>query len=274
MSAELADQLAFRIAALAAEWGLGWMVLAAVRWLGLLLTLPALAPSGVTLRMRVLLAILLAGLVLPVISRTPGPPPDGWLELAGLAVAEFLLGGAIGFGMRIVLGAAQLAGELIDHQAGLAISQVFHPAVEGGVTVSGQFLGWVAVVAFLLLPPMGGDLWLTAAMLELFETVPIGAIGSPGSPVDLLIVLTQQSLTLAVRVAAPVLGVMFLVTTAVSWLERNSAGVPAVPMFGSLRIAVCLAVILTTLPGMTSGLVDSFHVLLESVPGMVAGWEG
>lgn len=267
----MADEFAVRIAVLGAEWGLGWIALAALRWFGLLLLLPALAQSGVTLRMRVVLSLLLSMLVLPVISRTSALPPDGLIDLVGVAATELLMGAAIGLGVRLVLAAALLAGELIDHQAGLAISQVFHPALEGSVSVSGQFLSWVAVAVFLLLPPFGGDVGLVVAMLDLFEQVPVGSNGLPNSPVDLLIVLTQQSLMLAVRVAAPVLAVMSLITTAVMWLERTSAGIPVAPMTNSLRVAVCLAMIVLTAPDMASGMADSFLSLLESAAPLVVG---
>ena len=230
------------------------LLLAAVRWLGCLLWLPVLGAAGVTIRMRIALALLLSIVMLPAAilpagegaaGQTPGAVIAAWLAAA---CGEFVLGCMLGLGVRVLFSALAVAGELIDQQAGLVMRQVFDPLGAGEAGPTGGALAWLGVVALLGLPAAEGHLGLVETMLGHFTAVPVGSVaGVPAS--TLLVVLVEQSLRLALEVAAPVLAVMSLITLAVGWLGRSAPRLRAESLVAPVRAAVCVTILVATVPG-------------------------
>jgi len=261
------------------------VVLAGLRWFGMLLTLPMLSPA-LTLRLRVALSLVLAVVMLPALAGSHTTVLNllttrgrigglQWLVADGLrlllaGVAELGLGAALGLGVRVVLSGVQAAGELLDQQAGLAFAQVFHPGTSEDGTPLAQVLVLTAVAVFLLLAPFGGHLALTASMLELFESLPVATVLAPDPVVDLLMILGQQSILLALHLAAPLLAVMSLVTVATGWLGRSSPAVATGPVLAPVRIVTCLMILVVTMSGMTATLADRFQTLLDQAPGLLS----
>jgi flagellar biosynthetic protein FliR len=281
------------------------LALAMLRWLGLLLAAPILGPAGVTVRMRMVLAAALAAMTWPavaptgsaphvtvngtvaaenatdspprsaesssLVARPTGPRPmshPGGLRVVDLSTAclgELVIGLALGFGIRITLTGLSLAGELIDQQAGLGLAQVFDPASGGEATITGQSLLWTALAALLLLEPLGGHLLLAGAMLDVFEVLPVAAAVSLETLSGTLVALAQQSLVLALQVAAPLLAVMSLVTLASGWLARTTPQVQLQVIGIQLRGLVSLLVLALSASGMTRVAVERIVELMEGV---------
>lgn len=261
------------------------VLLAALRWFGMSLTLP-LVSQLLTLRVRLALAVVLGVASLPLLSASHGDAmellagvTDGADARAGLiacglrllaaGLIELGIGAAVGLGARLVLCGVQAAGELIDHQAGLAFAQVFHPGTEEEATPLGATLGLTAATAFLLLAPCGGDLALAASAFDLFEALPVGTATTPRPVLDLLVVLGQQSLLLALQVAAPVLAVMSLVTVAASWLGRTAPALSTGPVLVPVRIVTCLVILSLSLSGTAPVLAERFELLLDRTPALM-----
>jgi flagellar biosynthetic protein FliR len=225
------------------------LLLAGVRWLGCLMWMPGLAPAGVTIRMRVALAVLLSIVMLPAISNGSSDRifAATAVEWPGLAIGELAVGTVLGLGVRILFMALALAGELLDRQAGLAVRQVFDPGGDEDSGPIGVTLAWLGAAAVLLATPRGGPFPLVNTMLGQFVVIPLGSVaGAPGS--DLLIVLVQQSLCLAIEVAAPLLATMSLITLASGWLGRSAPRLRVDSLVTPVRVAVCLAILATTTP--------------------------
>lgn len=226
------------------------LLLASLRWLGCLLCLPGLGVAGVTVRMRIALALLLSIVMLPAVSVTGDgrAAVTSAVEWLGMSVGEFVIGCALGLGVRILFSALALAGELIDHQAGMAVRQVLDPSGEYGGPIGGA-LAWMGAAAILLTPPLGGHLTLVAAMLDQFREIPLGSVDRvPGS--TLMVVLVQQALSLAVDVAAPMLAAVSLVTLAAGWLGRSTPRLRVETLVAPVRVAVCLAILTIAAPGL------------------------
>lgn len=280
------------------------LALAMLRWLGLLLAAPILGPAGVTVRMRLVLATALAAMTWPAVvptgaaphvtvntlspgSATDSPPQSAessslvprhtgprlmphpgalrGIDLSTACLGEIMIGLALGFGVRITLTSLSLAGELIDHQAGLALAQVFDPMSDGAVTITGQSLLWTTLAVLLLLEPLGGHLLLAGAMLDVFEVLPVASAVSVETLSGMLVALVQQSLVLAVQVAAPLLAVMSLVTLATGWLARTTPEVQPLVIGIPLRGLVSLLVLALSASGMTRVAVERIVEWMEDI---------
>lgn len=274
------------------------LLLAAVRWCGFLWAAPLPGRGAVPLRARFGLALLMAVLVLPVLlrqSHDPKHPDDGMRQiekpvsqisgqLAGkpspitpailalglLAGSEFVLGLVLGFGMRIVLSGIQLAGELIDQQAGIALAEVFNPALQQSTTPTGDWLVWTAIAVFLA-APLNGDLHAAALLLDLFHVLPVAGAPLAAPALDVVMAVVQQSLVLSLQLALPVLAVMSLISLAAAWAGRAGRPMALWPGMVPLRITVSLFLLAVGVAGSADLLVAKFAGWIDGARALLIG---
>ena len=118
------------------------------RILGLIAASPMLGHSAVPITVKLMLGVLLASIVGPAIPALPAADPA---SLAGLLILlqELLIGLAMGFAMRIVFAAVEMAGEVSSLTMGLGFATFFDPGTQGRSSAISQFLALVATLGFI-----------------------------------------------------------------------------------------------------------------------------
>lgn len=131
---------------------------------------PILGVRVVPMRFRVVIALVLALVIVPVLP--PGPAVDP-MSLGGVLIAasQVLIGLAIGFLVRLTFAAVELAGNLIGQTMGLGFAQMMDPANGVTVPVVSQFYTVLATLIFLVL---NGHLILIETLVDSFRTIPVG----------------------------------------------------------------------------------------------------
>jgi len=194
------------------------------------------------------------------------PLPENIADYAKIGATEFVLGLALGLGVTTLLSGLQFAGEMIDQQTGIALSEVFNPGFEeldGSVT--GRFLFLFGTVVFLTMPPLDGHLLLMSAIVETFQTLPVAEASLGDHTIDLLSELVHVSLVLALQVAAPVLATMSLVALSMGFLGHT---VPQVNVFiigFPIRAAVNLGVLALTFSGASATIVETLATGIDAL---------
>src|SRR5687768_14021516 len=141
------------------------------RILALLAVAPVLGNTVVPARVKIGLGVLIALVMAPGAGPLPRVEPaslDGLLVLS----QQIVIGLAMGFAMRIVFSAVELAGEIAGLQMGLGFATLFNPSSDGSTLVVGKFLGLLATLTFLSL---NGHLMILSVLAESFNTFPISA---------------------------------------------------------------------------------------------------
>jgi flagellar biosynthesis protein FliR len=175
----------------------------------------------------------------------PRPAPATVLEYAWLGLVEFAVGLAMGLGALTVLSGLQMAGNLIDQQIGISLGEIFNPEFEVNATLSGQMLHQLGLMVFLI---VGGHFLLVSALLDTFQTLPVGYAWVCPPMFDMLRDLVHQSLLLALQVSAPIMATMAVVGIAMGFLGHTIPQVNVLVIGFPIRTLVGLLLIGLSLP--------------------------
>ncbi len=140
------------------------------RILGLISSAPVLGNKQVPRRVKVGLAIFITLVIAPTLGDMPAVQvgsPQGIL----IIIQQAIIGIAMGFTIRIIFTAIEMAGELIGLQMGLGFASFFDPINSGYSPIVARWLGMIATLAFLA---MNGHLTMLAALVESFHVLPVG----------------------------------------------------------------------------------------------------
>lgn len=182
--------------------------------------------------------------------------PSSVLEYAWIAAGEFGIGLVLGLGVLTILSGMQLSGEMIDQQTGTAIGEIANPALDINGSVTGQFLFLFAVTVLLLMEPTGYHLILMSALVQTFQTLPVGDAFVSTTAVELLRDLVHESLVLGVQVAAPILATMSLVAITMGFLGHTVPQINVLVIGFPVRAVINLLILAITLSGAAEVVID------------------
>jgi flagellar biosynthetic protein FliR len=215
-----------------------------LRALALFSSLPLLGTRVVPVRVRIALAALVA---LAAQASLPTMPPvalDSWLAFM-LVVQQLLIGISLGFAVRLVFAAIELAGEIVGLQMGLNFAGFFDPMTASQTTATSRFFG--AIVGWLFIV-INGHLLIIAALVNSFNAFPIS-----GEPFAFL----KQALphewgamifSTGLWIALPMVAMLTFVNLVLGVISRVAAQINIFAIGFPITLGVGLLGILLTLP--------------------------
>lgn len=244
-------------------------ILIAGRLAGLAVAGPMFGQSLIPWRLRVGFVILGALVLLPVVS-SPSGSPLLTIDFVPKLIGEFAAGFMLGVGIVVVLWGFRQAGQLIDQQSGLALGELFDPngSQLGSPSVRLVFLSGVCM--FLLMEPVNGHLVVTSALLDTFQTIPIGAAFEYIQPIEIAKTAVSQSLLLAVQIVAPTLALLSLITLALGAVGRTNPNMNIFSTAISIRVLSCLFVLSAVFAGIGQTISQSVPHAIDQIVSAVA----
>jgi flagellar biosynthetic protein FliR len=242
-------------------------LLAFFRLSGLLLVAPVLGHRSVPVPHRAGLAALTALLVAPLLAPPAGGRDRDALALALAVGGELLVGAAIGLVAALVVGAVQVAGELVGHQMGLGIAALFDPAAGGQMTVVTRFQDHLAL---LLILALNGHHLLLQAVAASFQRIPPGGVGLTGALPATVVGLGGKLFRSGLELAAPVVGVLVVVNLVLALLTRVAphanifaVGLPVTVAAGLAGLVETFPYFAAVLARLTAGLAADLTLVLQ-----------
>lgn len=228
------------------------------RVLGLLIAAPVFGNPRFPLRVRLGLALLITVVVAPTLPPVPQVAPD---SLAGLGIfaQQLLIGLTMGFAVRLIFTAVEMAGELIGLQMGLGFAMFYDPQNAGQMPVVGQFLGVLTTLIFLAL---NGHLLMLSALAESFRDLPVGTLPGSGRWLDIA-GWGAGIFSAALLLAMPVIAALLTVNLALAALTRASPQLNVFAIGFPITLAVGFAALLLTLPWLTPGIEGLLRETME-----------
>lgn len=142
------------------------------RILAMIASSPILGNKQVPIRVKIGLSALLALIVAPTIGEMP-PVAVGSPQGLLVMIQQIIIGVAMGFSMRLIFTAIEMAGELAGLQMGLGFASFYDPLNASYTPVVARWFGMIAALGFLAL---NGHLLMLSALAESFHTLPIGSM--------------------------------------------------------------------------------------------------
>ena len=174
-----------------------------------LMVMPALGEGLVPARVRLLLALFVAGVMVPVLGdRMPQEAPASPFELLFLLLVEFLVGLMLGLSARLLVTAMDVAGMLLSFQMSMSNAFAFNPAMATQGSLVGSFL---TVMAITLIFVTDLHHLFFAAVVASYDMFPPGEMPVMGDAAQMIAHLVSHSFQVGVQIAAPflILGLTF-----------------------------------------------------------------
>ncbi|MBL1218250.1 MAG: type III secretion protein [Planctomycetes bacterium] len=240
---------------------LGFWVVVLARIGGLFIFAPFISNKLIPMQVKAMLAVAISACVYPVLIPAIAAQGidqavlNGW-PLVFLLTFETLVGLSIGLLALIPFTAMQIGGLAMGQQMGLGIAREFDPTTETQANVMGHVLFYLAILAYLAL---GGVEQMFAAVMHSYSVVPIGAFQVDESLIAVCIGLLQSAMEVGLRIAAPVLCIIFLQTCSLGFIAKTA------PAFNILSLGFPMRVIV----GMTTAMlcVYSMYGVVEAQIG-------
>lgn len=228
----------------------GWLsslIWPLARILAILASTPLLGSSSIPTQTKLGLAVLLAVLIAPVLPPLPQIDPGSGIGLIVL-MQQIIIGLAMGFSMRIVFSAVEMAGEITGLQMGLGFATFFDPQQSGQVQLVGRFYGLLATLMFLAID---GHLQIIAILAHSFTTLPVGTEGMSTTSFTALVSWGIKIFTLGLHLALPVLTALLITNLALGILTRAAPQLNIFAVGFPLTLGIGLLVMSWALPYFT-----------------------
>jgi flagellar biosynthetic protein FliR len=215
-----------------------------VRVLALISVAPLLSHRAVPVRMKIALALSITVLLVPQVQ---SPPITDVLTAPGLMllINNVLIGVVIGFAVRLVFAALELAGELIGLQMGLSFAGFFNPSTGQQQNAVASFMSLLALLMFIAID---GHLMLIHALAESFRLYPVSVGMDLPMGFDRLLRLGSDMFAIALTIALPFLAVMLLTNVVLGVLARVAPQINIFAVGFPMTILVGLVTLFLLLP--------------------------
>ena len=220
-----------------------------VRILAMISAAPVLSHRSIPARAKIGLALLIAFAASGMTGLQPAAVFTAHAPL--LLIQQMLIGFTMGFAVRLVFAAAELAGDMIGLQMGLSFATFIDPTNAGQTPVIGTFLGLCASLLFLALD---GHLALIAGVTASFQSAPVDSAFLTTLDWARLASLGSLIFVNGLQIAMPVLASMLAINLTMGVMSRAapqlnlfSIGFPLTVVSGLLLLAVFLPHLLSPL---------------------------
>jgi flagellar biosynthetic protein FliR len=212
-----------------------------IRISAFLLSAPFFSIRAVSVRIRVLLAILLTWMIYPL-SDWPALDPLSALGIREIFLQVFV-GVLMGLLLQVVNAALVIGGQAISASMGLSMANMVDPNI-GNVPVLAQFLIICSTLIFL---GLGGHVLVISLLLESFQILPIGEMVEIQALTSLTIQWSGMMFLGAILIGLPLMvSLLFIniglgvITRAAPALNIFAVGFPAMILAGMVLLSLSM----------------------------------
>lgn len=215
-----------------------------IRVLAVFTSAPVFSSRVFPVRARVALAFLIA---LASQASFPDAPIVGFNDprALGVLVQQVGVGLSIGFAVRLVFAAVELAGEVVGFQMGLNFASFFDPSMGSQTSAVARFFGQIATLLFVV---MNGHLMVLMAVNKSFVAFPVDQNFLQAMAQMQLYKLGTDLFASALWIALPMVGMLMFANLALGIISRVAPQLNIFAIGFPITLVVGLVGIAFTLP--------------------------
>ncbi|CAL4318735.1 Flagellar biosynthetic protein FliR [Buchnera aphidicola (Eriosoma grossulariae)] len=214
------------------------ILLPSIRILSLFYTAPIFSENCISYKIKIFLSIIISFLIFPFL-------PESHINFFSyhyclIFIQQIIIGGFLGFIIKIVFSSVNMAGEIISALIGLSFSNYFDINSRNNLSSISRFLNILILFIFLT---FNGHLWLISILSDSFHQIPID---HSVFNVKIFFILVQFSSLLflnSLKLALPVIILLLILNCIMAFLNRIS---PQISIF-SVGFPITLVVGIFTL---------------------------
>ncbi|CAB1370530.1 flagellar biosynthetic protein FliR [Denitratisoma oestradiolicum] len=234
------------------------------RILGLVATAPVYQNAVLSMRIRLILGLAIVLALAPALPPMPAIPAGSWVGLVVLA-QQTLIGIVMGFTLRLMFAAVDMAGELIGLQMGLSFATFYDPMTSGQTPVVTEFISLVATLIYLA---MNGHLLTLSALAESFHLFPVSTQWFASKGLGTLLASAATLFSAGVLLSLPLITALLIANLALGVLSRVAPTLNLFAVGFPVTIMAGFLVLTLSLPYLGSAL-ERFYTQAFSALGLV-----
>lgn len=231
-----------------------------------LMVAPLFGARFVPARSRLVLAVALTALVVPLLPAPAIAPFSG--EGFVVVAQQLLIGVAMGFALQVVFDSLGLAGQLLANSMGLSFAFNVDPLRGSSTAALGQLYIILATLTFLAL---GGHLALIQLLVASLHTLPVGTNGLGSEGLWALVNWGGTLFSGAIMIALPGVTALMIVNLAFGVVSRAAPSLNLFAVGFPISLVVGLLVVLAGIGPLQEGvaqlLAQGFGFLRDMVGG-------
>jgi flagellar biosynthetic protein FliR len=232
------------------------------RILALLSAAPPYNSGSLPRRARLILGLAITLAIAPGLDNLPAIAPASGIGLLVMA-EQMLIGYAMGFSLRLIFSAIDLAGTVFSTQMGLGFATSYDPMSTSQTPVVSEMIGILALLMFMAID---GHLMVLSTLAQSFRALPIGVLPGSASWANLanaVAIVFSAGLLLAL----PIITALLITNTALGILGRVSPQLNLIVIGFPVTIALGFAALYVALPYLIQPLLQLFETGLRSMLG-------
>lgn len=186
------------------------------RILGVMATAPVFNNDAMNMRARLICGLAIAMALAPVLPPMPRMPADSW-QAGAILVQETLIGTLMGFSLRIVFAAIDIAGELTGMQMGLSFAVLYDPQTAGQTPVITNFFALITTLIFLA---SNGHLLIIQLLAESYELLPVSGIPFAADSLRTVVASASTLFSLGLMMSMPIIAALLIANIGLGVLTR------------------------------------------------------
>lgn len=224
--------------------------------------MPGVSAGYMPARFRLLIALLVTVIMLPLIKDQLPPQPDTPAELVWMIVTEVLIGGFLGAIVQILMSALETAGDMISTATGLTNAFVDDLVSEEQTAI---VVGLLNIVAVVLIFTTGAHELLFSAVIDSYSLLQPGTGFMAGDALSLASTLLVQAFYMGIKLAAPFLVFEIVFQVANGVLARLSPQLNVFFVALPLQNLIGFAILFISLPTLLLIFLGFFENHLENL---------
>jgi flagellar biosynthetic protein FliR len=216
---------------------------------------PVLDTATIPVIFKAGLAVAVSILLLPAVDAVVTVKDLSLMTLVIVVFSEIAIGITIGLSVKLLFTGIQLAGQIVGYQMGFAVANVVDPTTSIQIPILAQFYNLTAMLVFL---SINAHHMFFSALVDSYTVLPPLSLSISPQAVGMMMRLAANMFVVAIKVGAPLIAVMLMVSVALGMVART---VPQIHIFivaMPLKILIGLIFMLMVTPYLTAFLVDLF----------------